>query len=69
MRKIREFAKSVGHEVVGKIVRRPDLEYDTDWYDGSKKWSGYRSYVDEAGNEYIIGKTGVCIVTVDGGVI
>ena len=56
--KIREFAKSVNHEVVGKLTRR------SEWEDGQ-----CRCYIDEAGNEYTVSKTGCCIVTAEGVVI
>ena len=56
---IREFAKSVGFEVIGKLKRHPDLEV-----------YGLRAYLDEAENEYYINKNGrVTIITADGGVI
>lgn len=58
--KIRDYAKEVGFEIVGKLTRHPELEYDCD---------DCRHYVDEADNEYIVGKNGVCIVTADGDVI
>jgi len=56
--KIRDFAKQNGHEVVGKLVRVAERER-----------GGCRFYVDGGGNEYWVGKYGICIVTVDGGVI
>lgn len=62
---IREYAKACGHVIVGKLTRRPEFEYRTDWATGEKKHSGCRHYTDEAGNEYIIGKGGFCIVTAD----
>lgn len=65
---IREYAKQCGHEVVGKLVRHPELEKlnETDNKDGR-----YYFYIDEAGNEYWIDTKDkkVCIVTADGGVI
>ena len=62
---IRDYAKSVGHKVVGKLTRRPDLEKDS-----SGARLSYRAYIDEGGNEYY--KSRLCciaIVTDDGGVI
>lgn len=50
---IREYAKSVNHEVVGKLTRQ----------------KGWRWWIDEAGNEYGRGSHGFFIVTVDGNVI
>ena len=57
--KIREFAKSVGHEVVGKIR-----------YVG-KSDKNCRLYLDEANNEYYLDVVlgSVCIVCADGSVI
>ena len=66
---IREYAREVGHEVVGKLTRRKELEYKTDYYTGKRVWSGYKTYTDEALNEYDVKDGGVCIVTFDGGVI
>lgn len=65
---IRDFAKANGHEVVGKLTRHKEWEWDLQW-DGSQKHSGVKSYSDEAGNVYHIGKKGVSIVTVDGDII
>lgn len=60
---IREYAKSVGHEVQGKLTRFPKGEaYGID----NRK---QRAYIDEAGNEYYMDKSGFCIVTYDGRVI
>lgn len=71
MSKIREKAKAVGHEVVGKLTRHPELEITWDSMEG--KWvrmKGFQFYLDEGGNEYwVSSKQGVCIVTADGGVI
>lgn len=66
---IREYAKSVGFEIVGKLTRRPEWEYTRDDFTGEKKHSGCKHYSDEGGNEYISGKSGVCIVTADDAVI
>lgn len=60
MNTIREFAKNVGHEVIGKLTRIAEKETEQD---------RSKFYMDEAGNEYWIGKKGICIVTADGGVI
>ena len=51
---IREFAKQNGHEVVGNLTRKP-------W-----RGSDHKFYIDEAGNEYWIGKHGISIVSADG---
>ena len=55
----REYAKSVGFEVVGKLRRMKAVR--------NQKW-----YMDEAENEYWLdysGKNCVCIVCATGGVI
>lgn len=65
---IREYAKSIGHEVVGKLTRRSEFE----WYDdgfGGRKHEKFKFYVDEAGNEYYHDEKGICIVTTDGNCI
>ena len=46
---IRQFAKSVGHEVVGKLTRHPELEQFNEVDNKNRR---YRLYLDEAGNEY-----------------
>lgn len=65
---IRQFAKSVGHEVVGKLTRHPELEM---FNEEDNKNRRYRCYLDEEGNEYWVDtkKHGVSITTVDGGII
>lgn len=65
---IRTYAKQIGHEVVGKLTRHPEWEYTTDTFERDKH-SGVKSYSDEGGNCYHIGKHGICIVTEDGAVI
>lgn len=69
MKNIRKYAEQVGHQVVGKLTRRPEWEYQMDSFTGEKKHSGCRHYSDEGGNEYIVGKTGIVIVDAEGGVI
>ena len=72
MKKIRNYAEQVGHQVVGNLTRRTDWEYDYKMEGGfvKKRHSGCRHYCDEGGNEYIIGKAGgVVIVDAEGGVI
>lgn len=71
MNKIRAYAKKVGHEIVGKLTRRPEWEYTRDWNTGEKKRNSDRCYSDEAGNEYIIcPKSGhICIIDAEGVVI
>ena len=71
MGKIREYAARVQHEVIGKLTRKPEKEWITDWSTGERKYGGSKFYIDEGGNEYFVNdKTGgVAIVTADGGVI
>jgi len=62
---VREFAKSRGFEVVGRLRRLPDVRFGLD--NGR-----YPLYIDDAGNEYHMSKDGVTggsIVTHDGGVL
>lgn len=56
---IREYSKSVGHEIVGTLNRRRDWESD----------ENVRAYQDDAMNEYYISSNGVTIVTADGGIL
>lgn len=59
---VREYAKSVGFEVVGKLKRMKKNKRNGPAH--------YRYYIDEAGNEYWKSRIdGICIVTADGGVI
>lgn len=60
---IREYAKAHNHQVVGKLVRKP--EYEERDPDGTP----FRFYVDDVGNEYSINRNGICIVTIDEDVI
>lgn len=71
MEKIRKYAAEVGHQVVGKLTRQAEWEWDRDWISGEKKHCGSRIYTDEGGNEYLLPRKtgGVCIITADGGVI
>ena len=57
--KIRQYAISVGHMIVGTLKRRSDWETS----------KGMRAYQDDAMNEYYISSNGVAIVTMDGGVL
>jgi len=60
---IREYAKSVGFEIVGKLTRKVEP------YGIDRK---QRVYIDEAGNKYYPDNgdaCGFCIVTVDGKII
>lgn len=66
---IRQYAKAVGFEIVGKLTRRPEWDYTRDWFTGEMKHSGFKHYADEGGNVYISGKGLVCIVTADDAII
>lgn len=56
---IRQQAKALNFEIVGKLTRRP--EWETNKHE--------RAYMDEAGNEYYTRRGVLTIVTADGGVI
>ena len=56
---IREQAKRLGFEIIGRLTRRPDWERSTK----------ERAYIDDAGNEYYTWRGILTIVTANGGVI
>ena len=59
----REYAKSIGFEVVGKLKRMPNKHY------GMDDKHSYPWYIDEAKNEYLMddnGRACSCIVEADG---
>ena len=58
----RDYAKSRGFTVVGKLRRVKDRHYGV-------QDSHYPLWVDEAGNEYMRNKTGFCIVTKEGAIL
>lgn len=62
---VREYAKSVGFEIVGKLKRMPDVYY------GMDNNHHYPLWVDEDGNEYCgdYKHELFCIITSDGAVI
>lgn len=63
---VREYAKLMRFEVVGKLKRLPDVYY------GVENKSHYPLWIDEAGNEYCGSYNKddcYCIITADGGVI
>ena len=68
---IRQYAKEVGHKVVGKLTRKTytDMVYNYAKKDFVEQKTVY--WVDEAGNEYYnSGKYDhPCIVDVEGGII
>lgn len=59
---IREYAKSVSFQVIGKLKRVAGNTTS----DGTKT-PPY--WLDEAGNEYMRSRNGFCIITVDGAVL
>ena len=62
---VREYAKSIGFDVVGKLKRLPDIYY------GMDNKHHYPMWIDDAGTEYCGDyrkKDCYCIITVDGGV-
>lgn len=69
MNGIRKYAKAVDHKIIGKLTRKPEWEYNMDYNAGTHRHSGCRHYADEGGNEYIVGKGGISIVTTKGDVI
>lgn len=56
---IREQAATLGHEIVGRLVRHTELEI----------FRLEKVYLDDAGNEYLVRRGILTIVTADGGVI
>lgn len=62
---IREYAKSVDFEIVGKLTRRVRKTERFDWCKGEYIVQSTTYWVDEAGNEYGSGY----IVTADGATI
>lgn len=56
---IRQQAQRLGHEIIGRLTRRPEWERSTK----------ERAYIDDAGNEYYTRRGILTIVTADGGVI
>lgn len=56
---IRQFAKSKGFNIVGKLTRKAEWEQDK-----NERW-----YMDGSGNEYCKSEKGFAIVTVDGEII
>ena len=56
---VREQASNLGFNIVGLLSRRADLEYSRHEV----------IYLDDAGNEYILRRGILTIITADGGVI
>jgi len=58
-------ADKVGHQIVGQLVRRREWDSEASEIMGEKS----RLFVDDAGNEYILGKFRCLIVTVSDEII
>lgn len=69
MNGIRKYAKAVDHKVIGKLTRKPEWEYNMNHCTGFLDRDRCRHYADEGGNEYIVSRSGICIVTAKGEVI
>jgi len=69
MNKTRAYAAQVGHEIIGKLTRRPGWEYHRGEFTGEKIVGGCGAFSVEGGDEAIAGKRGVCIVDAEGAVI
>lgn len=69
MKNILKYAKSVGHEIIGKLTRYPEKEVEVDCNTLEMKHGNFKFYMDEVNNEYIVTKHDICIITADGGVI
>lgn len=65
MKTIREYAKEVGFEIVGKLTRKVSKAEKFNWAKGEMETVSTIYWEDEAGNTYTKG----CIVTADGAVI
>lgn len=65
----REYAKSVGFEVVGKLARRVTKHSKYDVTKGDVIDINVVFYIDEAENEYHKVKNDWCIITADGACI
>lgn len=66
----REYAKSVGFKIVGKLTKKSYTRKVWDWKKGEEVEERFVYYVDEAGNEFNkYPGGGWSITTADGGVI
>lgn len=65
----REYAKSVGVEIVGKLEKKSVSREKYDVRKGDFVEEKIAFYIDKAGNEFYNGKNGWCVITADGGVI
>lgn len=58
-------ANEVGHQIVGPLVRRREWDSEASEIMGEKS----RLFVDDAGNEYILGRSRCLIVTTNDEII
>ena len=69
MKSVRDYAKQIDFEIVGKLTRCYTGEYKLDRETGKKKYYGIKCFVDEANNTYDLAEDGLTISTADGAVI
>lgn len=65
----REYAKSVGIEIIGKLVKKVITHERYDIKKDEFVEAKITFYIDEAGNEFHKDKSGWCIITADGACI
>lgn len=65
----REYAKSVGVEIFGKLEKKSVTREKYDVMNGDFVEEKIVFYIDKAGNEFYKGENGWCAITADGGVI
>lgn len=65
----RQYAKACEFEVVGKLSKKVVIRREYDEVKCKYVEEKIVFYLDEAGNEYVPGKNGWCIITADGGVV
>lgn len=65
----REFAKENGIEIVGKLTKKVAVTEEFDWGRCEMVEKREVYWIDEAGNEFMGGRSGWCCITADGGVI
>lgn len=65
MATIRQYARSIGFKVVGKLTRHPELEITTDPATGKQRQGSDLCYQDQGGNTYWITDIGIRIERVE----
>lgn len=63
---IREYAKRVGFEIVGKLTKKVITREEYDYASGEYTEKRIVFYIDGSGNEYHKEKNSVCIITAEG---